>query len=87
MVTHTTIISYYSPTNISDEIETGDFYTDLTVITRQVPKHNLLLIAGNYNAHLGQYDGFKYSFYDTTTRNGIMLNNFLHENKSIFLNT
>ena len=83
--TQTTIISCYSPTNVSDEIETEDFYTDL--ITRQVPKHNLLLIAGDFNTHLGQNDGLKYSFHETTLRNGIMLTNFLHENKLICLNT
>ena len=59
----TIIISYYSPTYVSDEIETEDLYTDLTAITRQVPKHNLLLITGNFKDHLGQYDVFKYSFH------------------------
>ena len=49
---HTTIISCYSPTNVSDEIETEDLYTDLTEITIQVPKHNLLLIGGDYNVYL-----------------------------------
>ena len=69
----TIIISCYSPTNVSDEIETEDFYTDLTAITRQVPKHNLFLIAGNFNAHLCQDDGFKYYFHETTNRNGIIM--------------
>ena len=54
---------------------------------RQVPKHDLILIAGDFNAHLGQDDGFKYSFHETTNRNGIMLKNCLHENKCICLNT
>ena len=83
----TTIISYYSPTNISDEIETEDFYTDLTAITRNVYSHNLLLIAGDFNAQLGQDDGLKLSFHETTNRNGNMLKNCLHENKLICLNT
>ena len=83
----TTIISCYSPTKVSNEIETEDFYTDLTAIMRQVPKHNLLLIAGDFNAHLGQDDCFKYSFHETTNRNCNILNNFLHENKLICLNT
>ena len=77
----------YSPTNVSDEIETEDFYTYLTAITRQVHKHNLILIAGDFNAHFGQYDDFKYSFHETTNRNGIMLKKCLHENKCICLNT
>ena len=92
----TTIISCYSPTNVSDEIETEDFYTDLTAITRQVHlrhayrhvyKHNLLLIAGDFNDYLGQDDGFKYSFHETSNLNGIMLKHFLHAHKLICLNT
>ena len=50
---HTTIISCYIPTNVSDEIENAYFYIYLTAITRQVPKHNLLSIYGDFNAHLG----------------------------------
>ena len=50
----TTIILCYNPTNVSDEIETEYFCTDLTAITRQVPKHNLLSIAIDFKAHLGQ---------------------------------
>ena len=42
-------------TDFSDKIETEDFYTDLTAITRQVRKHNLILIAGDFNANLGKY--------------------------------
>ena len=40
-----------------------------------MPKHNLLLIAGDFNAHLGQDDCFGYSFHETTNRNGNMLTN------------
>ena len=37
----TTIISCYSPTNISDETEVKKFYQELISVTKQVSKHNL----------------------------------------------
>ena len=72
----TTIISCYIPTNVRYEIETEVFYTYLTVITRQVTKHNLFLIVGDFNAHLGQDDSFKYSFHEITNLNGMMIKLF-----------
>ena len=48
----TTIISCYSPTNVSTEDEVEKFYEELTSVTRQVPKHNILIIGGDFNAQL-----------------------------------
>ena len=63
----TTIISCYSPTNVSHETEVKKFYEDLIIsVTRQVPKHNTLIIAGDFNAHLRQLDGFKYAYHIQT---------------------
>ena len=75
----TTVISCYSPTNVSDEIEVERFYVNLTSVTRQIPKHNFVVIAGDFKAHLGQQDGFKYSYHAQTNRNGVMLKDYLHE--------
>ena len=36
----TSIISCYSPTNVSDESEVENFYQELTSLTRNIPKHN-----------------------------------------------
>ena len=36
-----TIITCYSPTNVSDETETERFHADLSSLTRQIPKHNV----------------------------------------------
>ena len=83
----TTVICCYSPTNVSDEAEVEEFYADLSSVTRQVPKHNILIIGGDLNVHLGRKDGFKYAYHTTTNRNGIMLKNFLLENNLICLNT
>ena len=81
----TTIISCYSPTNVSDEQETIELYTELNSLTRRIPKHNFLIIGGDFNAQLGQTDGFKYSYHKTTNRNGTMLTNYLEENNLLCL--
>ena len=71
----TTIITCYSPKNVSDETETERFYSDLSSLTRQIQKHNVLIIIGDFNAQLGQNDNgnFPYSFHQNTNRNGILL--------------
>ena len=69
----TTVISCYNPTNVSDEVEVERFYENLTSVTRQIPKHNFLVITGDFNAHLGQLDGLKYAYHYQTNRNGSML--------------
>ena len=83
----TTIISCYSPTNVSDKQETLEFYTELNSLTRRISKHNVLIIGGDFNAQLGQTDGFKYSYHKTTNRNVTMLKNYLEENNLLCLNT
>ena len=83
----TTVISCYSPTNVSDQEETERFYVDLTSYTRHIPKHNVLVIGGDFNAHLGKENGYIYSFHINTNRNGNMLKNFIHENNLLCLNT
>ena len=39
-----TIISYFSPTNVSEETELVAFYDELSSLVRSIPKHNLLVI-------------------------------------------
>ena len=45
-----TIISCYSPTNISEETELVIFYDELSSLVRSIPKHNVLVIGGDKNA-------------------------------------
>ncbi len=83
-----TVIACYSPTNVSDEQDVIDFYDDLSPCVRSVPKHNLLIIGGDLNAHLGRDKvQHKFSYHDSTNRNGEHLHTFLLENKLVCLNT
>ena len=85
----TTIITCYSPTNVNDETETERLYADLSSLTRQILKHNVLIISGDCNAQLGQNDNgnFPYSLHQNTNRNGNMLKNYILENNLKCLNT
>ena len=47
-----TIISCYSPTNVSEETELVAFYNELSSLIRSIPKHNVHVIGGDMNAQI-----------------------------------
>ena len=49
-----TIISCYSPTNVSEKTELIAFYDELSSLVRSIPKHNVLVIGGDMKAHIGK---------------------------------
>ena len=65
---------------MSKEDEVENFYEELTSVTRQGAKHNILIIGGDFNAQLGQSDGFKYAYHSETNRNGSALKDYLNKN-------
>ena len=83
----TTVIFCYSPTNTAEEKEVEDFYGELTSLIRQVPKHNVLIIGGDFNAKVGRTDGFTFAYHETTNRNRQYLTDLPHENNLTCLNT
>ena len=82
-----TIISCYSPTNVSEETELVTFYEELSSLVRSIPKHNLLVIGGDMNAQIGKNRNNKYSLYNSSNRNGQHLTDFMIENRLTCLNT
>ena len=82
-----TIISCYSPTNISEETKLATFYDELSSLVRSIPKHNLLIIGEDMNAKIGKNRHNKYSLHNTSNRNGQHLTDFMKENRLICLNT
>ena len=82
----TTIISCYSPTNVSEETELIAFYDELYSQMRSIPKHNVLVIGGDMNAQIGK-NGNKYSLHSTSNRNGQHLTDFMIENRLACLST
>ena len=75
----TTVISCYSPTNISEEEDVTDFYRELSNFNRLLSKHNIVIIAGDFNAHLGLVENNKFTFHNITNRNGDHLEDFISE--------
>ena len=82
-----TIISCYSPTNVSEETELVAFYDELYSLVRSIPKHNLLVIGGDMNAQIAKNGNNKYSRHNTSNRNEQHLTDFMIENRLTFLNT
>ena len=82
-----TIISCYSPTNVSEETELVTFYNELSSLVRSIPKHNMLVIGGDMNAQIGKNGNNKYSLHNTSNRNGQHLTDFMIENRLACLNT
>ena len=52
--TRATIISCYSPTNVSEDTELVTFYDELSSLVRSIPKHTMLVIGGDMNAQIGK---------------------------------
>ena len=82
-----TIISCYSPTNVSDETDLNAFYDGLTFLVRSIPKHNVLVTGGDVNVQIGKNVNPKFSLHNSSNRNGEHLTNFMLENRLTCLNT
>ena len=81
-----TIISYYSPTNVSEETELDAFYDELSSLVRSISKNNLLVIGGDMNTQIGKNGNNKYSLHNTSNRNGHHLTDLMTENRLRCLN-
>ena len=78
-----TIISCYSPTNVSDETELIAFYDELPSLLRNILKHNVFVIGGDMNVKIGNS---KYSLHNSQNMNGLHLTDFMIENRLTCLN-
>ena len=59
----------------------------MSSFTSYLPTNNVLIIAGDFNAHLGIYHDNKCSYPSETYRNGYLLDHFIIENGLKSLNT
>ena len=82
-----TIISCYSPTNVSEETDLITFYNKLSSLVRSILKHNVLVIDGDMNAQIGKTVNHKFSLHNSSNRNGEHLTDFTLENRLTCLNT
>ena len=82
-----TIISWYSPTNVSEETDLSAFYNELSSLVRSIPKHNVPIISEQMNVQIGKNVNHKFSLHNLSNRNGEHLTDFMLENKLTCLNT
>ena len=80
-----TIISCYSPTNVSEETELIAFYDELSSLVLVID--NVLVIDGDMNALIGKNGNHKYSLHNSSNRNGQHPKDFTIENRLTCLNT
>ena len=59
-----TIISCYSPTNVSEKTDLIAFYNELSSLVRSIPKLNVLVIGGDMNAQIGKNVNHKFSLHN-----------------------
>lgn len=71
-----TVIVHYSPVEGSDAAE--EHYNNLLEAISDTPKHNVLLVLGDFNAHLGE-DTVKYTYHKNTNRNGEIVKDLVSE--------
>ena len=76
-----TIISCYSLTNVSEEMDIIAFYNELSAIVHSIPKYNVLIISGDMNAQTGKNINNKFSLHNSLNRNGEDLTDFMLENR------
>ena len=82
----TTVIVIYAPTNVAPDDEALKFFENLKSVIAEVPKHNFLMILGDFNARLGSDDA-PYTFHDEANRNGKLLSEVLVEHQLLAANT
>ena len=82
-----TVISCYSPTNVSNVVEREEFYAELAELTKTIPKHNVLLVGGDMNGRIGKSDVKGWVYNETTNENGQLLLDYMLECNLKALNT
>ena len=75
----TTVISCYNPANVGEETDLIFFYNELFSLVRRIPKHNVLVIGGDMNTQIGKNVNHKFSWHNSSNRNGEHLTDFTLE--------
>ena len=78
-----TIISFYSPTNVSKEKDLITFYNELSSLVRCIPKHNVLIIGGDMIDQINKNVNNKFSLHNSSNRNGEHLTDLTLENRLV----
>ena len=76
-----TVISIYSPTEGDSDENAEEFHEDVRMAVNTTPAHNILLVLGDFNAHLSKERSEDpcWYFHENTNRNGRLLRDTLLE--------
>ncbi|PSN51956.1 Craniofacial development protein 2, partial [Blattella germanica] len=77
-----TLISVYAPTEDGKEEEKHNFYNQLYNECTKIPKHDIVIILGDFNAQIG-----KYTLHTKTNENGKLLSELAMANRLIIKST
>ena len=81
---NTTVIANYAPVEGSDESESH--YLKLTEVINGLPKHNIVIECGDFNAHLGEKD-VPSTYHKATNSNDNLLLEHASECNMVITNT
>lgn len=90
---YTTVMQVYAPTDAASQSEKQAFYTALQGAMSRVPRHDMLLVLGDFNARVGNdhrtHGGGVVGHHGLpgTTENGEMLLDFCALNRLVVTNT
>ena len=79
----THVISCYSPHSSRPTTEVEEFYDSLNSSVKSIPDHAMLMLGGDFNAHVGG----RFSYHSLSNINGDYLLDFIHLNNLIIGNT
>ena len=76
-----TIISFYSPTNVSEKTDLITFFNEISSHVRSNLKNNVLVTGGDMNAQIGKNVNYKLSLHNSSNRNEQHQTDFKLENR------
>ena len=79
-----TVVVHYSPVEGNEEAE--EHYETLLDAIQSIPKHNVLLVLGDFNAHLGE-DQARFSYHKNTNSNGELMSDLADAAGLLITNT
>ena len=87
-----TIINIHAPTEEKDEDTKERFYAELQQIQEKVPKHDLLIIIGDYKAKIGRERAYKkairnHTLHEEANRNGVLICEYAIANDTVIAST
>lgn len=87
-----TIISAHAPTNEKEDQEKESFYENLEEVYNRIPRYDMVILMGDFNAKIGKQDYQKqvtgpYTLHDTSNENGNMLIQLATRNRLIIKST